>query len=417
MEVVVGVIDRSTAFLLSSPEYLPSPQRGCGSAKQKRPALVHGFVIALVLTLLTATIEAGVLPEDRADALYHSYDGGGVEVTGPSYLVRKGDNTNISGEVNYYVDSISSASIDVLTQGSPYSEQRTQWSGTIDYLHGDTTMSAGYSYSSESDYKADTYNASISQSMFGDLTTVTIGYSRGYDDVLNNFDPTFKQSADHQNYHVSLSQVLTKDLLLSLNYDGITDEGYLRNPYRHVLVLNDPNDPSAGANFSTPEKYPNTHTSNAVSANFLYYLPYRASLRMGYRYYTDDWDVSAHTADITYTHPLRNRWIFDVGFRYYQQTHADFYADLFDRPDQQNFMARDKELSEFKDYSVGFGLTYNLLDQSWGYIDKATLNFNYDHIWFRYDDFSDVRDGAIPPQAPKYQFDADVLQLYGSIWY
>jgi hypothetical protein len=367
--------------------------------------------------LVTPALDAGVLPDDRADALYHSYDGGGVEVTGPSYLVRKGDNRNISGELNYYVDSISSASIDVLTQGSPYSEQRTQWSGNIDYLHADTTMSAGYSYSSESDYKADTYNASISQSMFGDLTTIAIGYSRGYDDVLNNFDPTFKQNADHQNYHVSLSQVLTKNLLLSLNYDGITDEGYLQNPYRHVLVLNDPNDPAAGANFNTPERYPDTHTSNAISANFLYYLPYRASLRMGYRYYDDDWGVSAHTADITYTHPLRNRWIFDVGFRYYQQTHADFYADLFVRPDQQNFMARDKELSEFKDYSVGFGLTYNLLEQGWGYIDKATLNFNYDHIWFRYNDFSDVRNGTIPPQAPEYEFDADVLQLFGSIWY
>ena len=80
-------------------------------------------------------------------------------------------------------------------------------------------------------------------------------------------------------------------------------------------------------------------------------------------------------------------------------------------------MARDKELSEFKDYSVGFGLTYNLLEHSWGYIDKATLNFNYDHIWFRYNDFSDVRGGAIPPQAPEYEFDADVLQLFGSIWY
>jgi len=417
MEAAVGVIDRWIVLPSSSPARHPGRGPESINARLKRTGASRGVAALLVTALVTPALDAGVLPEDRADALYHSYDGGGVKVTGPSYLVRKGDNKRISGEVNYYVDSISSASVDVLTQGSPYSEQRTQWSGTMDYLHADTTMSAGYTYSSESDYKADTYNFSISQSMFGDLTTVTLGYSRGYDDVLDNFNPAFKENANHQNYHVSLSQVLTKNLLLSLNYDGITDEGYLQNPYRHVLVLNDPNDPSAGANFTTPEKYPDTHTSNAVSANFLYYLPYRASLRVGYRYYNDDWNVSAHTADISYTHPLRDRWIFDVGFRYYQQTRADFYADLFDRPDQQNFMARDKELSEFKDYSVGFGLTYNLLEHSWGYIDKATLNFNYDHIWFRYNDFSDVRGGAIPPQAPEYEFDADVLQLFGSIWY
>jgi hypothetical protein len=417
MEAAVGATDRSSAFRLPSHSTLPDSVPVSWNAKPRYLIHLRPAMMALTTLLVTPALDAGVLPEDRADALYHSYDGGGVKVTGPSYLVRKGDNKSVSGEVNYYVDSISSASIDVLTQGSPYSEQRTQWSGTVDYLHADTTMSAGYSYSSESDYKADTYNFSISQSMFGDLTTVTIGYSRGSDDVLDNFDPGFKENADHQNYHVSISQILTKDLIVSLNYDGITDEGYLQNPYRNVLVLNDPNDPSAGANFNTPERYPNTHTSNAVSTSFIYYLPYRAALRMGYRYYNDDWSISAHTADIKYTHPLRNRWIFDIGFRYYQQTRADFYADLFNRPDQQNFVARDKELSEFKNYSIGFGLTYDLLEQGWGFIDRATLNFNYDHIWFKYNDFSDVRNGSIPPQAPEYDFDADVLQLFGSIWY
>lgn len=377
----------------------------------------HRVGLTLASLLVSTTPGAGVLPDDRADALYHSYDGGGVEVTGPSYLVRKGDNKALSGEINYYVDNISSASIDVLTQGSAYSEQRTQWSGSLDYLHADTSMNASYTYSSESDYKADTYSFSITQSLFGDLSNVTIGYSRGFDDVLDNFNPSFRETADHQSYHVSLSQVLTKNLLLSLNYDAITDEGFLRNPYRHVLVLNDPNDPAAGANFNTPEKYPNTHTSNAVAASVLYYLPYRAALKLGYRYYTDDWDIRAHTADITYTQPLRDRWVIDVGARYYQQTHADFYADLFARPDQQNFMARDKELSEFTNYSTGFSLSYTLPGQGWGYLDKATLNLRYDHIWFKYEDFSDVRNGATPPFASDYEFDADVLQLYGSVWY
>ena len=371
----------------------------------------------LALLLAATALDAGVLPEDRADVIYNSYDGGGVQANGPSVLIRKGDNKRFSGNVSYYVDNISSASIDVVTQGSPYSERRTQWSGGIDYLHADTTMSGSYSYSDESDYNASTFDFSISQSMFGDLTTVTIGYSRGNDNVLDNFDPTFKQKADHQNYHVSLSQVLTKNLLLSVNYDAVTDEGYLQNPYRNVLVLNDPNDPSAGANFNTPEVYPNTHTSNAVSANFLYYLPYRASLGFGYRYYADDWGITANTVDLKYTQPFGDRWLFDVGFRYYQQTHADFYADLFDRPDQQNFMARDKELSEFQDYSVGFGVSYNVLEKPYGFINKATLNFNYAHIWFNYDDFSDVRGGTIPPEAPLYEFDADVFQVFGSIWY
>jgi len=354
-----------------------------------------------------------VLPEDRADALYHSYDGGGVEVTGPSILVRKGDNKNFSLSANYYADSISSASIDVVTQGSPYSEQRDQWSGSIDYLHADTTMSLGYTNSDESDYKADTYSVSLSQTMFGALTTLSLGYSRGFDDIFDNTRPGFKESADHQNYHVSLSQVLTKKLLLSLNYDAVTDEGYLQNPYRNVLVLNDPLDPDAGFNFNTPETYPNTRTSNAVSANLIYHLPYRAALKSSYRYYTDDWDINAHTAELGYIHPLRSQWVIELRYRYYTQTEADFYRDIFQYPNQQNFMARDKELSEFSDHTLGLAVSYSLLRDGWHYIDKATLNFKWDHIWFKYDNFTDITQSDLP----KYEFDADVIQLFFSAWY
>jgi len=374
---------------------------------------------AVVLSLLAAVsmVRAGVLPEDRADAMYHSYNGGGVTIDGPSYLVRKGDDKNFSASANYYIDSISSASIDVVTQGSAYNEQRTQWSGSIDYLHADTTMTASYSYSDETDYTADNYGFSISQSMFGDLTTVALGYSRGDDDISSSVDPSFDETADHQNYHVSLSQVLSKNLLMSVNYDAVTDEGFLQNPYRNIRVLNDPNDPSAGYNFNTPETYPDTRTSNAVSASFMYYLPFRAALKAGYRYYTDDWDIDAHTADVGYTHPLWDKWIFELSYRFYTQTDADFYGDLFERPDQQNFMGRDKELSEFTDHSVGFALSYDVLENGWGYLDKATLNFKYNHIWFDYENFTDVRGSPAVGQEPKYDFDADVIQIFGSIWY
>ena len=47
-------------------------------------------VIAVsILAVVAGTAHAGVLPEDRADVLYHAYIGGGVEIDGPSVLVRK----------------------------------------------------------------------------------------------------------------------------------------------------------------------------------------------------------------------------------------------------------------------------------------------------------------------------------------
>lgn len=366
--------------------------------------------IAVTLLFLPALTQSAILPEDRADALYHSYDGGGVTVTGPSILVRKGDAKRFSASANYYVDSISSASVDVVSQGSEYSESRTQYSVNLDYLHADTIMSLGYTNSDESDYKADTYNLTMSQTLFGNMTTVTLGYSRGFDDVFRNGDASFAETADHQNYHVSLTQVLTKDLLLSLNYDAVTDEGFLNNPYRSVAFL-DTSTPS-GIGFE-PEAYPNTRTSNAVSANFLYYLPYRATVKAGYRYYTDDWDISAHTAELAYVHPFGARWIFETGYRFYSQSEAEFYADIFPRADAQNFKARDKELSEFTDHTFSLGVSYDLPGGKRGFIDKTTLNLKYSYILFKYDNFTDLSDSSLPD----YEFSASVIQAFASIWY
>jgi len=364
--------------------------------------------------VLCICVRADVLPEDRADVLYHSYDGGGVKVTGPSILVRKGDNKTFSVSGNYYTDSISSASIDVVSQGSPYSESRVQKSLSVDYLHADTKMTLGYTNSDESDYKADTANFSISQSMFGDLTTVTLGYARGWDEVSKNRDTTFgTRNVDRRNYQVGLSQILTKNLLLTLNYEVVEDEGFLNNPYRSVRYLASPT--TTG---SQPEVYPRTHTSNAVAANFRYYLPYGAAVGLGYRYYTDDWSVDAHTAELNYTQRFRDRWTLELDYRYYTQSDADFYSDLFPRPDAQNFLARDKELSRFSDQSAGISLSYEFLHDGWGFIEKATASLAYRRLWFKYDNFRDTTvTGVVPGTEPLYEFQADVIQAYLSVWY
>ena len=153
---------------------------------------VRRIITSIVLLLIGGAAAAGVLPDDRTDMLYHLYDGGGVEIDGPSILVRKKATKNISVVGNYYVDMVSSASIDVVTTASPYTEERKQWSVGMDYLRGNTTMSINYVSSEESDYDASTYSFSVSQDMFGDLTTLTLSYALGDDLVRRSDDPTFR---------------------------------------------------------------------------------------------------------------------------------------------------------------------------------------------------------------------------------
>lgn len=391
-------------------------------------------MLATALTLLAgAPALAGVLPDDRADVLYHRYDGGGVRIDGPSVLVRKKFLDKFSVSANYYVDMVSSASIDVITTASPYRERRTQTSGSIDYLLGKSTYTLGYIDSSESDYQAKTAYFGVSQDLFGDLTTVSFGFKRGRNDVFRNIkdprtgaqvrDPTFRDDVQTRTYSLGLTQVLTRELLGSFAFDVITDEGFLNSPYRTVrfLVAGLAGTPSAVV-ARDPERYPLTRTSNAGAVGLKYFLPYRAAVDGNYRFYTDTWGVTAHTARLGYTQPAWKHWIFDADYRYYRQTAADFYRDLFARRNELNFQARDKELAAFQSHTIGLGATFEFTVPRVPRIAKASVNFRFDRMMIRYDDFRDERASLIartasPGGEPLYRLDANIFQLFFSAWY
>jgi Protein of unknown function (DUF3570)/Gram-negative porin len=369
---------------------------------------------AAIALLANGLAQAAVLPDDRADALYHRYDGGGVTIDGPSLLLRKKFAEKYSVSANYYMDMVSSASIDVMTTASPYTEERTQGSLGFDILQGKTQYSVSYTLSDESDYTANTASFDLSQDIFGDLVTVSFGFSQGWDEVRKNGDNAFEETVDRRNYRFGLQLIATPRLMTGLNYEAITDEGFLNNPYRSVRYLDDTS--ARGFSFQ-PELYPRTRTSNAVAINARYFLPYRAAIHGEYRYYTDTWGIDANTVSLGYTHPWGKRWIFEAGYRWYDQSAADFYSDLFPRADAQNFLARDKELSTFTSHMFSLGATYELPSLGWERIQRSTVNLFYDRINYQYDDFRDIRTGGAPGTEELYSFDADVFRLFVSGWF
>ena len=376
--------------------------------------LRRGLICAAMLVTF-GTAHAGVLPEDRADVLYHLYDGSGVEIDGPSILVRKQVGKSLSFVGNYYVDMVSSASIDVITTASPYTEERKQWSMGMDYLRGNTTMRVGYTSSEESDYDAATYNFSVSQDMFGALTTLTLSYALGDDLVGKSNDPTFERQLDKQIYGIGLTQILTKNLISTVNFETMTDEGYLNNPYRSVRYF----DSGSALGYSyESELYPNTRTSNALGIRARYFLPYRAAVEGEYRYFIDTWDVEGHTAAITYIHPWKD-FTFTGKFRYHDQTGAHFYSDLFSRAEATNFRGRDKELSPLTSYTFKLKAAYTFLNenQSWGFLKKGSVTASIDMLHIDFHDFSDLTALAPIGEEPLYKLDADVIQIFFSFWY
>lgn len=386
-------------------------------------------VFVTIALLMASMANAAVLPEDRADLMYHSYDGGGMTIDGPAVLVRKKAGESVSMFGYYYADMVSSASIDVVTTASAYEEDRDEYSAGIDYLHGKSTMSLSYTYSDESDYTANTVSAGVSHDMFGDLTTISMGFTYGWDDVGKNGEPGFDEEATHRKYRLGLTQVLTPEWITSFKLEAITDEGYLNNPYRSVRYA----DPTVPQGFSyQPEVYPDTRTSVAVGVSSRYYLPYRAALELEARYFDDDWEIQAYNLGVSYLHPLSLSWIninwpgkdlmLEAKVRYYSQSEAEFYSDLFPYRDAQNFLARDKELSDFHYWTLGLGVSYKLPIQRWSEASwtesvSSSVTLQWDHMEFDYNNFRDVRDDTAAGEEGLYSFSAEVIRAFISVYY
>jgi hypothetical protein len=372
------------------------------TAAARRRTLRHSAVGLLLLLSLTMA-RAAVLPDERTDLMYHYYDGGGVTVSGPAVLVRKsaGDNVSVSGR--YYVDTVSSASIDVVTTASPYRDRREEIGIGVDILNGNSLASLSLTKSTESDYLADTLGLNVTHDLFGGLTTVELGFSNGRDTV-ERVHTTFQRGINRYNFRLGVTQVLTRSLLAGLSFEDVAEDGYLNNPYRFARV--------AGVYF--PEIYPGTRDSQALALRLVKGFasegrPAGSSARAEYRYYRDNWDIRSSTLGLAYQRYFGDSWLGELHYRYYQQNAASFYSDNF--ATEMTYMARDKELSTFHSHSLGVKWTWYFARRKFLFLDRASLNFSQDYIYFSYDDFTDVRTGQA------YSFGANVLQIYISAWY
>lgn len=368
----------------------------------------------LLITFAGKHAQAAILQDDRVDVLYHSYKGGGMSIDGPAILLRKKTSETLAVSAYYYVDSISSASVDVMSTASPYTEKRKEAQLGLEYLHEKTLIDISVRQSKEDDYLAKSVNLNISQDTFGDLTNLSLGLAYSDNEVKRNGDEFFAEQSQQYRIRAGISQILTRNLSINLNFEAVSDEGYLNNPYRSVRYID--NTQPSGVGYQS-EVYPNTRNSFASKISASYFLPYRAALFVHYRYFSDSWEIDASDIEVSYRHPIADAFEVELKVRQYQQTQASFYSDLFPYNDAQNYLARDKELSEFDDLTLGFGLTY-LVPPKYVYGGlKSEVSLQWDYIKFDYKNFRDPTAGDVVGTEPLYGFSANVIRLFYSLYF
>ncbi len=352
-------------------------------------------VLGLFGGALAATGAKAVdLPEDRAELMYHLYTGGGVTADGPAILVQKTLADAVSLSASYYVDIVSNASIDVVTQASPYHERREETGAGLDYVYRDASIHVAGTQSREPDYTADSASLDVAQDVFGGMTTVNLGYSRGWDTVGRKGYPAFSEPANHWQYRLGVTQVLTARWVMSANAEAISDSGFLSSPYRAARAF--------GA--FVPEHDPSTRTSRAVALRATGSIGEEGAVHMLYRYFWDTWGIRADTLEAGYRQYVQKKWLLDGYLRLYQQQHALFYSDNFTTA--QTYMSRNRQLGSYHSIGLGAQASYSLLKQPARY--EIKLNGAIERLHFQYNDYTDIRTGQL------YGFDATVIELFVS---
>ena len=336
---------------------------------------------------------AVTLPEDSAEVMYHLYKGGGVTASGPALLVRKSLADRVSLSAQYYVDAVSNASIDVVTTASPFKEKRTEYGFSADYAVRDATMTLALTSSKEPDYTADYVSLDVAQEVFGGLSTVSLGYTRGADKVGKK-NVGFFDTATHWKYRLGLTQILTPTWIASANFEAMSDDGFLGSAYRVARVF--------GA--VVPERNPRTRTGRAVKFRAIGDIGSRSAVRAEYRYYWDTWAIKAHTVEFGYSRYFGDAWLVDASLRYNTQQRALFYSD--NAATETLYVSRNRQLGSFNSLGLGGRVTYTAGKLQGKY--EIKLNGSYERVRFKYSDFTDVRTGSA------YSFDANVLQLFVS---
>ncbi|MDP1693254.1 MAG: DUF3570 domain-containing protein [Burkholderiaceae bacterium] len=335
---------------------------------------------------------AATLPEDRAEALVHIYNGGGTTASGPAVLVRKSLYDKVSLTGSLYIDAVSNASIDVVTTASPYKERRNDYGLALDYAVRDSLITLAVGASKEPDYSTRSLSLDIAQETFGGMTTVNLGFTRAADEVGKIGEPGFFDQAKHWQYRVGVTQILTPKWLASVNLEAVSDTGFLGNTYRVARVF--------GA--AVPERHPRTRSSRAVKFRAIGDMGSRDSVRAEYRYFWDTWDIKAHTFEAGYSRYLGGSFLADGFIRYYTQSAALFYSD--NAQSETTYVSRNRQLADFDNFVIGGKLTFDWKKQPGLYDLKANAGIELFNL--NYKNFTDIRNGSA------YSLRAVVLQLY-----
>ncbi len=283
------------------------------------------------------------------------------------------------------IDVYSSASSDKIdpTTISSASSKDVRISPSLNYLKeyakNNTALGGGVSFSQEFDYTSIGANVlfakatkdknrefSAKASVFLDTWSVILPVE------LRNIETNFKykqgDNAPRNSYNLALglSQVVNQRLQVSILTDIGYQTGLLGTAYQRVYF-------GDNGNNAYSEKLPDNRFKLPVGLRANYFLGDKFILRSFYRFYTDSWNLTAHTAELEIPYKITPFVSVAPFYRFYSQSGVDYFKPYKEHllSDNSEFYTSDYDLSKFTSHL--FGLNFRMVSAN-GLMGVKKLN-------------------------------------------
>jgi len=169
---------------------------------------------------------------------------------------------------------------------------------------------------------------------------------------------------------LSYTQVVNKRLQLAFLSDLVAQNGYLSLPFHRVYST----DGSVHQ-----ETLPSSRFKLPLGVRANYFLGDKFILRAYYRFYTDNWGLTAHTASLEMPVKITPFVSLSPFYRYYTQTAVTYFAAYQAHTAADNYYTSNYDLSAFNSHFFGAGIRLTPPKGVFGLEHLNMLELRYGH--------------------------------------
>jgi Protein of unknown function (DUF3570) len=306
--------------------------------------------------------------------------------------------------VNYLVDVVSAASVDIVATASQRWREVRQ-GGSFDAAvkpGGLVGLGASGSFSVEPDYVGVAAGATVSIDLFQKNATLLAGYSFGRGEAGRSGTPfsVFSHVLYSHSINGALTLLVNRDTLLAFIGDAIIESGNQAKPYRYVpmfapdIAVQVPVGASIDLvnqyrlNLRPLEQLPLSRDRFAVTVRLAHRFS-TSTLRVSERFYRDTWGLTASSTDVRYVIDAGTRVALWPHARLHLQTPVSFWQRAYSATQDGNgnwqvptLRTGDRELGPSRGLTGGAGIQIKVGPDASP--SDFTLNFVGESVWTSY---------------------------------